>query len=118
MQSRNRGDKLCYFNNCDFLIKLLGLVMGSFLLSCMEQKEAQQVLPIQNQLHLTENAININTASAAELEKLPGIGKQSAKDIIEHREKHGRFRKPEYLLLVRRVSDKQFREIRSLIKVE
>ncbi len=73
---------------------------------------------LQNQVQLAENAININTASAEDLEKLPYIGTQTAQNIIEHRNKYGRFRKPEQLLLVRRISDKHFREIRNLIKVE
>ncbi len=113
-----RKHKLYYFNSCDFLIKLLLLVIVCFLFGCSEQKEAQQVLPIQNQVQVAENAININTASAAELEKLPDIGAQTANDIIKYREEYGRFRKPEHLLLVRRISNKRFREMRSLIKVE
>jgi len=110
--------KLYYFNSCDFLIKLLLLVIGCFLLGCSEQKEAQQVLPIQNRVQVAENAININTASAAELEKLPDIGAKTAREIIEYREKFGRFRKSEHLLFVRGISDKRFREMGSLIKVE
>lgn len=37
--------------------------------------------------------INVNTATAAELELLPDIGPSLAKRIIEYREKHGRFEK-------------------------
>lgn len=62
--------------------------------------------------------ININTASAAELEKLPGIGKAFAERIIEHREKFGPFRRPEHLIMVRGISDKRFRALQDLITVE
>jgi len=62
--------------------------------------------------------ININTASARELEKLPGIGKGFAQRIVEHREKYGPFRRPEHLLMVRGLSDKRFRALRDLITVE
>ena len=62
--------------------------------------------------------ININTASADELETLPGIGKGLAGRIIEHREKYGPFRKPEHLIIVRGISDKRFRALRDLITVE
>lgn len=62
--------------------------------------------------------ININTASATELEKLPGIGKTFAERIVEHREKYGPFRRPEHLLMVRGLSDKRFRALRDLITVE
>ena len=61
---------------------------------------------------------NINTASAKELEKLPGIGKGLAERIIEHREKHGPFRRAEHLLIVRGISDRRFRAMRDLITVE
>jgi competence protein ComEA len=62
--------------------------------------------------------ININTASAEELEKLPGIGPGFAQRIVEHREKWGTFRRPEYLIMVRGISDKRFRALRELITVE
>ncbi len=113
-----RKNKPYYFNICAFSIKLLLLVIITILLGCSEQKETKQVLSTENQPQVTENAININTASATELEKLPHIGAQTAQNIIEYREKYGRFRKPEHLLLVRRLSDKHFREMKNLIKVE
>ena len=62
--------------------------------------------------------ININTASAAELEKLPGIGKALAAHIVAHREQYGRFRRAEHLLMVRGISDRRFREMRRMISVE
>ena len=62
--------------------------------------------------------ININTASAEELEKLPGIGPGFAQRIVEHREKYGAFRRPEHLIMVRGLSDKRFRALRELITVE
>ncbi len=62
--------------------------------------------------------ININTASANELETLPGIGKTLAERIIEHRERHGPFRRPEHLIIVRGISDKRFRALRKLITAE
>jgi len=61
--------------------------------------------------------ININTASAKELEKLPGIGKGLAARIIEHREKYGPFRRPEHLIIVRGISDRRFRAMQDLITV-
>ena len=62
--------------------------------------------------------ININTASATELETLPGIGKALAERIVEHRTKFGPFRKPEHLITVRGISDRRFRVLRDLISVE
>lgn len=42
----------------------------------------------------------INTASVAELERLPGIGPVLAQRILEYRELHGPFQRPEDLLEV------------------
>ena len=62
--------------------------------------------------------LNINTASANELETLPGIGTSLAERIVEHRDKFGPFRRPEQLIIVRGISDKRFRALRDLITVE
>jgi competence ComEA-like helix-hairpin-helix protein len=66
----------------------------------------------------TNTRININTAPAAELEKLPGIGKGLAERIIDHRERFGPFRRPEHLIIVRGISDRRFRAFKDLITVE
>jgi len=62
--------------------------------------------------------ININTASAKELEDLPGIGKGLAERIIQHREKYGSFRRAEHLIIVRGVSDRRFRALRDFVTVD
>ncbi len=62
--------------------------------------------------------ININTASAKELDALPGIGKGFAERIIEHREKYGPFRRVEHLMMVRGISEARFRALRHQITVE
>lgn len=67
---------------------------------------------------MSESQININEATKEQLTQLPNIGEKTAENIIEHREKYGRFRKPEHLLLVRGISDKKFREIKNLIRTE
>ena len=62
--------------------------------------------------------VNINKASHAELERLPGVGPATAARIVEHRERYGPFRRAEHLLLVRGFSDSRFRELRPLIAVD
>jgi competence protein ComEA len=66
----------------------------------------------------TAPRVNINKASPAELERLPGVGPATAARIVEHRERYGPFRRPEHLLLVRGFSDSRFRELRHLIVVD
>jgi len=62
--------------------------------------------------------LNLNTASAQELERLPGIGKGLAERIVKHREEYGAFRRPEHLIIVRGISDRRLRALRDLITVE
>src|SRR5215218_3169229 len=54
--------------------------------------------------------ININNASASDLEKLPHVGPVLAEKIVEHRTRYGPFRTVEQLLLVDGVSEKRFQE--------
>jgi competence protein ComEA len=61
--------------------------------------------------------ININTASAAELEALPGIGAKTAGRIVEYRQKNGPFKKVEELMNVRGVGEKNFLKLKPQITV-
>ena len=70
------------------------------------------------QYRAVSNAININTASAEEIEKLPGIGPKTAEAIVAFREENGPFRRPEHLMLIRGVSEKRFAEIRQFLRTE
>jgi competence ComEA-like helix-hairpin-helix protein len=110
--------KVNYFSLYKNSIKLLPFIILCFLFGCDRQKEAKQVLLTENQVIVSASAININTASIEELKNLPQIGEKLAQKIIEHREKFGRFRKAELLMLVEGISDKRVREMRDLIKVE
>jgi competence protein ComEA len=62
--------------------------------------------------------ININSASADELETLPGVGKVIAERIIEHRQKYGPFHRAAHLMMVRGISDRKFRDLRDSITAE
>jgi len=61
--------------------------------------------------------VNINTASASDLEGLPGIGAKTAARIIEYRQKNGPFKKIEELMNVRGVGEKNFLKLKPQISV-
>jgi competence protein ComEA len=83
--------------------------------SCSQVKYNQQ-LNIEKQSFA--NTININSATVEEIERLPKIGKGLAKNIIEHRQRYGKFHKIEHLILVKKMSDAKFREIQNLVTAE
>jgi competence protein ComEA len=102
---------------CKLSVKYLTLLsLCFFVINCssISPKITRNPSPVR----VSENAININTASLAELEKLPHIGAKTAEKIVEYREQFGKFRRPEHLLLVGGISDKRFRKMRSMIKVK
>lgn len=67
--------------------------------------------------NLFAGLVNINTATAAELEALPGIGPSTAAKIIAYREEHGPFAAVEALLEVPGIGDAKLAAIRDLIAV-
>jgi competence protein ComEA len=63
------------------------------------------------------NLINLNSATATDLEPLPGIGPVLAKRIIEFRKSHGGFLNVQGLLEVKGIGDKTFKEISAHVTV-
>lgn len=64
-----------------------------------------------------EESVNINTADAEDLTKLFGIGEKRASDIIEYREKNGRFRSIEELTNVNGISESVLQKNADIITV-
>lgn len=61
--------------------------------------------------------INLNTATAAQLEALPGIGPRTAQLIVQHREKNGNFKKVEELMNIKGIGEKSFLKIKPMVTV-
>ncbi len=62
--------------------------------------------------------INLNTASAADLERIPRIGPKTAENIIRFREEHGPFRRVEHLMQVRGISEKRYKQMSPYLRIE
>jgi competence protein ComEA len=61
--------------------------------------------------------VNINAATAEQLEELPGVGPKTAARIVEYRQKNGGFKKVEDLMNVRGLGEKNFLKIKPFITV-
>ncbi len=87
------------------LILCLGLVLAP-----------TSVLAQKSKSTLTEK-VNINTATAEQLQTLPGIGPALAKAIIDHRTKNGKFGKIEELINVKGMGQKKFQKMKDRLVV-
>lgn len=64
-----------------------------------------------------DGKININTAGASELDKLPGVGPALAGRIIQYRTEHGSFAQPEDLQNVSGIGAKTYEKMASQVTV-
>ena len=61
--------------------------------------------------------VNLNTATAAQIATLPGLGPKAAQRIVEYRQKNGGFKKIEELMNVKGIGEKSFLKLKPLITV-
>ena len=62
-----------------------------------------------------ERQVDLNRATVEELLALPSIGPVLAKRIVDHRRRHGRFRRPEEVIIVPGMSATRYRRIAHLL---
>ncbi len=96
---------------------ILGILLGLALLAAAVN---QLIAPSQGpKVAVGESAepLNLNTASFAELLRLPGIGPTLAERIITYRERNGPFRSLEELLHVRGIGPKLLQKLEGRVKL-
>jgi competence protein ComEA len=103
-----------------FALTLIALALTSACVKLPRRSQAVAVntSPPRASAEATPAIVSINKASAAELDKLPGVGPALAARIVEWRKQHGSFRRVEHLLMVRGISERRFRELRPFITTE
>lgn len=83
----------------------------------LELEEAEQQTP-QLSAPTEEAPLNLNTATQAELELLPGIGPVLAQAILDYRDSFGGFSAKEQLMEVSGIGEKRYAAVEALITVE
>lgn len=61
--------------------------------------------------------VNVNTATQAQLETLPGVGPLMARSILHYRQRSGPFRRVEDLLIIKGMSKRKLEALRPYVKV-
>jgi len=87
------------------LVVCLGLALSS--VSVLAQKAGP----------VAAEKVNLNSATAEQLESLPGIGPAMAKLIIEHRTKSGKFTRIEEIMNIKGIGEKKFQKIKDRLTV-
>jgi competence protein ComEA len=66
----------------------------------------------------SQGSVNINTASAEELQRLPGVGPAMAERIMTYRQENGKFAAPEDLMQVSGIGEKKFAKMQAFVRVK
>ena len=64
------------------------------------------------------DALDLNTATRAELEALPGIGHTLAERVVAYREEHGAFLHPAAIMQIKGIGEKKYEAIHAYITVK
>jgi comEA protein len=83
----------------------------------LEETKEKLTKEIKKAKEELKEAININTATKEQLEKLPGIGEAIAQNIIDYRNKYGTFKSIDEIIKVKGIGEKRFEIIKDFITV-
>lgn len=98
------------------MLLTLVLILSVFLLvpGCLLAQTPAKAAPAKA---AETGKVNINTADAAELDTLPGVGPKIAAAILEWRKQNGRFQKLEDIMAVKGIGEKKFEKMKGLITI-
>jgi comEA protein len=83
----------------------------------LAQPQTDSIATAKSKLTTSRRAININTATKAQLINLPGIGPSLADRILAYRAINGQFTSVDELRKVKGIGEKKFAQIRPLVRM-
>ncbi len=89
---------------------------GTYAISTRHYDAGDTPTPTQT-FFVPDKLVDLNTATQAELESLPGIGAVRAAAILAYREEHGPFTRPEQLTQVEGIGQSTYDELAPYITV-
>ncbi len=119
----SRSSKLFYSYDCDALSNIKPKNLIEFLSYNDATQSGRTLAPSCGDKNYEEKnsnnniKININTADAVELKKINGVGESTARKIIDHREKNGKFKRIEDITKVKGIGKKSFEKMKDFITI-
>jgi competence protein ComEA len=100
-----------------YLLIVLLVVLSTAMVPAAPALASAQDKPADAKTAAAPPVLNLNTAPAEQLERLPGVGPKTAARIIEYRQKNGGFKKIEELMNVRGIGEKAFLKMKNQLTV-
>ncbi len=99
----------------DTWLNLAELISDGQKIEVPSREQAEELAKVREEEE--SGLVNLNTASEEELMTLTGIGEAKAREILNYREEHGGFQKPEELMEIPGIKEGIFLKIKDQITV-
>ncbi|GAA6184294.1 MULTISPECIES: ComEA family DNA-binding protein [Alteromonadaceae] len=100
------------------LVVACAVFLASSPLTIQAKSLNQKVETAKTQLQTQSTPINLNTATADDLEALPGIGSKKAQDIVAYRKANGSFKRVEDITNVKGIGNRMLEKLKTSISVK
>jgi competence protein ComEA len=96
---------------------LLVLGLGGAVLPAQEGSQSSTATAPKATPPTAAAQVNLNSATMAQLQTLPGIGPATAQRIMDYREQAGSFKKIEELMNIRGIGEVSFLKLKALVSL-